>query len=167
MYPITLEALRKQQDTRLAELQAELYALDGVTIDTKHKTLTNRAISGFGARIDDYLSIGNALYVSYQVKHPDGHTQYASRTISAYTYEYPDGTEIGVNGFLRISRTMTPTELVAEVTRVMQGLEESIALLKSERKRAQTLVNQHNKLVAVIKKHNDGVSYNSGLARIV
>jgi len=78
-YPITAEQIREKLQTRITENEAELQALKGVKIDTKHKTLSNRAVSGEGARIGNYLDINKALFVSYAIKYQDGHTRYASR----------------------------------------------------------------------------------------
>ena len=163
-YPITKEEIRRNLQARIDETAAELAALKGVKIDTTHKTLTNRSISGEGARIDNYLSIGKALYVSYTVKTAE-HTRYASRDITAYTYNNPDGTEIGSNGFLRISRTMTPTELNDLLQDVKDGLANTIGELKSEYRRADSIARKHNKLVEQINTFNDGLSY-AGKAQI-
>lgn len=158
---ITADQIRKNLDTRITENEAELQALKGVKIDTKQKTLTNRAVTGEGARIGDYLGINKALYVSYTIKYQDGHTRYASRDITAYSYTDENGQEIGTNGILRISRTITPAELAVILQDVKDGLASTIGDLKSEYRRAESIAKKHNALVEKLNKFNDGVSYAS------
>lgn len=158
---ITADKIRTNLQERIAEYKAELQALKGVKIDTKHKTLTNRAISGDGARIGDYIGIGKALYISYKVTRADGGTKYMSRDITAYSYEGLDGKEIGVDGFTRISRTITPAELQAILTSIIEALERNLKELQSEYKRAESIANKHNKLVEQLKAFNNSVSYAS------
>jgi len=157
---ITAEQIREKLGMRIAEHEAELKALKGVKIDTKHKTLTNRAISGEGARIGDYIGINKALYVSYVVEH--GHScKYMNRDITAYSYYDENGQELGTKDYTRISRTITPAELATVVRDVMDGLASTIGQLKSEYKRADAIAKKHNKLVEQLKAFNDGVSYAS------
>lgn len=160
-YPITKEQIRDNLKARITENEAELKALKGVKIDTKHKTLTNRAISGEGAQIDNYLSINKALFVSYAVKYADGHTRYMSRDITAYSYYDQAGKEIGSNGIIRISRTITPAELAVIVQDIKDGLASTIGDLKSEYRRADSIAKKHNALVEKINAFNDGLSYAS------
>lgn len=157
-HKITAEEIRENLQKRITEYKAELQALQGVKIDTKQKTLTNRAISGDGARIGDYIGINKALYVSYAIKYDDGHTRYASRDITAYSYEDGNGNEIGTNGYMRISRTITPLELLVILQDVKDGLASTIGDLQSEYRHAVTIANKHNKLVEQLKTFNDSVS---------
>jgi len=93
---ITAEQIRKNLQQHIAEDTAELIALKNVKIDTKHNKLTNRAVEG--ATVFNYLDIDKAIRVPYQIKFADGHIRYASREIIAYTYNNPDGSEIGTEG---------------------------------------------------------------------
>lgn len=158
---ITTEQVRKNLQKRIDEYTAELEALKGVTINTKLATLTNRAISGPGARIGDYIGIGKALYVSYSIKYSDGHTRYTSRDITAYSYYDEQGQEIGTSGIQRISRTITPKELQVILQDVTEGLASAIGDLQSEYRRANTIAKQHNALVGKIEQFNKSVSYAS------
>lgn len=158
---ISADQIRKNLEKRIIENTAELEALKGVKIDTKHKTLTNKAISGEGARIGDYIGIGKALYVSYAVKYKDGHTKYDKRDITAYTYNNEDGTEIGTIGIMRQSRTMTPSELNDVLIDIKDGLASTIGCLQSEYRRAESIAKKHNALVAKITEFNAGLSYAS------
>lgn len=159
--PITAEQIRKNLENRITENEAELKALKGVKIDTKQKTLTNRAISGEGARIGNYLDINKALYVSYAIKYKDGHTRYASRDITAYSYTDENGQEIGSKNFIRTSRTITPAELAEILQDVKDGLASTIGDLRSEYRRAESIAKKHNVLVEKIKQFNDGLTYAS------
>lgn len=163
-YTMTADEIRQNVQQRIDEYTAELKALKGVKIDTKHKTLTNRAISGEGARIGDYIGIGKALYVSYTIEHNDGSRRYASRDITAYSYNNPDGSEIGSEGYRRISRTITPAELAVIVQDVRDGLASTIGDLRSEYRRADSIAKKRNALVDKINAFNDSVSYASKAA---
>lgn len=158
---ITADQIRKNLSNRITENEAELKALKNVKIDTKQKTLTNRAVSGDGARIGNYMDINKALYVSYSIKYNDGHTRYASRDITAYSYTDEHGQEIGADGILRISRTITPAELDVILQDVKDGLASTIGNLKSEYRRAESIAKKHNALVEKIKQFNDGLTYAS------
>lgn len=163
-YEITANKVRENIKARIAENQAELDALKGVTIDTKQKTLSNRAISGKGTIIGDYIGLGKALYINYTIDKPkDGgsYTSYTKRDITAYSYYNPDGSEIGTNGCMRISRTITPAELNDILTDVKDGLASTIGNLQSEYRRATSIAKKHNALVAKINEYNDGLSYAS------
>jgi hypothetical protein len=158
---ITPEQIRNNLQKRITETKAELQALKGVHIDTKHKTLTNRAITGEGARIDDYIGIGKALYVSYVIKYKDGSMRYASRDITAYSYQKEDGSEIGAKDGLRISRTITPAELQVILQDVKDGLASLVGELESEYRRAASIAKKHNALVDKINEFNKDLSYAS------
>lgn len=163
-HPITVDEVRNNVQERIAQTEAELQALKGVTINTKHKTLTNRAIDGPGARIGDYIGIDKALYVSYYADESatgGSSRHYMSRDITAYTYNNPDGSEIGVDGCMRISRTMTPAELNDVLQSIIAGLANNLTALRREKMRAETIAKQHNRLVDQLKKFNDSVSYAS------
>lgn len=160
-YHMTAEDIRNNLQTRLDESNAELLALKGVKIDTKQKTLTNRAISGDGARIDKYMDLGKALYVSYAIKYKDGHTRYASRDITVYSYHDQAGNELGVEGYRRISRTITPTELNVILQDIKDSLASTIGDLKSEYRRAESIAKKHNAIIDKINAFNDGLSYAS------
>jgi hypothetical protein len=160
-YEITAERIRTSLQKRLDEETAELEALKNVSINTDHKTLTNRAITGDGARIGDYLGINKALFVSYIVAYSDGSKRYASRDITAYSYYDEAGKEIGANGCIRISRTITPAELADILRDVIESKAEFIGTLQSEFKRAETIAKKHNALVKQINEFNDSVSYAS------
>lgn len=161
---ITAEQIRANLKQRIDENTAELNALKGVKINTEHKTLTNKAVTGEGARIGDYLGINKALYVSYYVDHSregGSSRKYMCRDITAYSYYDENGKEIGSEGGLRISRTITPKELNDILTDVKDGLASTIGDLKSEYRRAESIAKKHNSLVAKLKEFNDSVSYAS------
>lgn len=159
-HEITADEINTNLRERIEETRAELKALKGVKINTNHKTLTNKSITGEGARIGDYLSIGKALYVSYVVETGE-RRKYMSRDITAYTYNNPDGTEIGSNGIMRISRTMTPSELDAQLQSIIATLANELTALEQEKIRAGEIAKKHNELVAQLKEFNDSVSYAS------
>ena len=156
---ITVQEIRKNLDARLAEERAELEALKAVKVNTKHNVLTNRAIEG--ATVFNYLDINKAIRVSYVVETPEGGRRYCSREITCYSYNHPDGSEIGTNGILRISRTMTPAEVAEQLRDIIEGKAEFIGTLESEHRRAEEIAEQHNALAEQINKFNDGVSYAS------
>lgn len=156
---ITATEIRKNLDARLAEERAELEALKAVRINTKHNVLTNRAIEG--ATVFNYLDINKAIRVSYTVQTPEGGKRYMSREITCYSYNHPDGSEIGTNGILRISRTMTPAEVAEQLRDIVESKAEFIGTLESEYNRAEEIAEQRNALAEQINKFNDGVSYAS------
>lgn len=156
---ITATEIRKNLDARLAEERAELEALKAVKINVRHNVLTNRAIDG--ATVFNYLDINKAIRVSYTVQTPEGGRRYCSREITAYTYNNPDGSEIGTNGIMRISRTYTPAELAEVLRDIIESKAEFIGTLESEHNRAEEIAEQHNVLAEQINKFNDGVSYAS------
>jgi len=163
-HKITKEVIREKLGLRIAEAEAELEALKGVKINTDHKVLTNRAISGKGARIGDYIGIGKALYVSYTVDHSKyggSPMKYMSRDITAYSYYDENGAELGSKECLRISRTITPAELAVIVQDVKDGLASAIGDLKSEYRRADSIARKQNALVDKIDEFNKSVSYAS------
>lgn len=145
MHTITKEQLEQALAHRINEAEAELQALKAVAINTNHKTLTNRAVwserDGVSVKIGDYSSIGKALYVYYQAGH-----RYQSTDITAYTYNNPDGTEIGVEGFVRISRTLTPAELQKSLDDIIEGRKKSLKGLKADLVNAEKIVSKHNKI---------------------
>ena len=121
----TKEHLEQKLAARINETEAELEALKAVTINTKHRTLTNRAVTG--GRISDYLGIGKALYISFYSGH-----RFQTIDITAYTYYNPDGTEIGVDGIMRKSRTMTPAELADQVADLIKHREHDLRAYKHD-----------------------------------
>lgn len=157
--PITADQIRANLQKRIAEETAEYIALKNVKINTKHKTLTNKAIEG--ATVFNYLDIDKAIRVSYTVTYPDGHIRYASREITAYTYNNPDGSEIGTEGCVRISRTYTPAELAEVLRDIIESKAEFLGTLQSEHKRAESIAKKHNALVEKLKEFNDSISYAS------
>lgn len=158
---ITAEQIRENLQKRIDEVTAELRAVRGITIDTKQKTLTNRAISGDGAKIDNYLGINKALFVSYLIKYKDGATRYETTTITAYSYTDLDGNEIGTNGIMRISRTITPTELLVIVRDIVESRANTIGELQSEYRRAGAIAKKQNALIDKIDEFNKNLSYAS------
>lgn len=153
----TAERLKTALAERLADDRAELAALEAVTINTKHKTLTNRAVEG--ARLGDYIGIGKALYISYYVEQPNGAKHYKSRDVTVYTYQNPDGSEIGTEGISRISRTMTPTEARAELDRVIEQKRESINDIMEDYLQADKLGAKYDKLNGELEQFMDGLSW--------
>lgn len=158
-FTITPEQIRTNLNERLAEERAELKALKSVKINTKHNTLTNRAIEG--GTVFNYMDINKAVRVAYTIERPDGGKRYTSREITAYTYENPDGSEIGTNGIMRISRTQTPAEFAEVLRGIIESKAEYIGTLEIELQRADAIATEHNALVEQINKFNNGVSYAS------
>lgn len=160
---ITLEELENNLKNRILENQAEVKALRGVSINTSHKTLNNRSVTGEGVRIGDYIGINKALFVSYAVEWPDNRRKYETTTITAYSYEDENGVSLrSVPGsYTRTSRTITPEELRKVVNGVIEARIETIKELKKELKRSRTIVKQQNSLVDKLKAFNDSVSYAS------
>lgn len=156
---MTPEQIRNNLAGRLAEERAELEALKAVKLNTKHNVLTNRAIEG--ATVFNYMDINKAIRVSYTVENENGGRRYCSREITAYTYNNPDGSEIGTNGILRISRTYTLAELAEVLRDIIESKAEFIGTLESEERRADEIAAEHNALVDQVNKFNDGVSYAS------
>lgn len=149
---ITTKELQNTLATRINEAEAELAALKAVTINVEHKTLTKKAVTN--GRIGDYLSLGKALYVDYQVNH-----RYLHMDINAYTYENPDGTQIGTDGFLRISRTMTPLELKESLDKAIASREVSLAALKLDLVNAKRITAKYNRLSEQMDELRNGLSW--------
>ena len=112
------------------ETRAYIEALEGVKINTAHKTLTNKAVEG--GEISDYIGIGKALYVSFSYTRPGGGTAYERRDISAYDYNDENGEALGSEGGLRISRTITPAELAGRVADTIQRARDYLARLEAD-----------------------------------
>jgi hypothetical protein len=158
----TAEQIRTNLQARIEEMAAELEALKSVTINTKHKTLTNRAVGG--GTIINYLNIGKALSVSYAVETAT-RRQYMNRTITAYSYEDEDGRDLGAVNYRRVSRTITPAELADRVAGIIDNLEDALKQLKREYKRADAIARKQNALIDKIKEFNDSIS-NAGGAQL-
>lgn len=152
MNTITAKDLQTVLANRINEAEAELEALKAVTINTGHKTLTNKAVTG--GRIGDYIGIGKALFVSYQSYH-----RYMSTDLVAYTYTNPDGTEIGVNGFIRTSRTLTPTELRERLDDLIASRASDIGYLKADLVNATKIVAKYNKMAEQMETFRDGLTW--------
>mgnify|MGYP004417317717 CR=1 FL=1 len=161
MKNITVSEARNNLMQRFTEVQAEAEALEAVQINVKHKTLTNRAVTG--GVIGDYLGINKALYVSYTVTYPDMRVRYQRYELPAYSYSDENGQEIGSNNGLRISRTLTPSELQELVTDVVKKKREYIAELEAEFKQVKELVQERQELAEKIQAYNERVSYASEL----
>lgn len=151
MHTITKEQLEQALAHRINETEAEISALQSVIINTKHNTLTNRAVSStaesVSVKVDDYIGIGKALYIYYQFRKDGVYMSNQKIDITAYTYNNPDGTEIGTEGIMRISRTMTPAELQIEVDKVIEYRKKSLKELKTDLVNASKIVSKHNKIV--------------------
>lgn len=124
-YYKTFEQVRSDFNERKADALAKLEAWEQVTINEKHKTLTARAIEG--GRIDDYLSIGKAIYINYRLGH-----RYLSDDLTMYSYEGEDGASLGAEGFTRISRTLTPREASEELAQHVEKLRQYVADLETD-----------------------------------
>lgn len=159
-YHIKAEAIRKNLQQRIDNDTAELNALKGVKIDTSHKVLTNRAISGDGATLRNasysmHDKDDKELSVSYVVKWGESGRKYESRIIVARTFT---GTSTGI---LKDIRLMTPQELADTLQDIIEHLASNIGEFKSEYKRAESIAKKHNALVDKINAFNDGLSYAS------
>ena len=157
----TFTEARNALMAKFCERKAELEALEKVKINTGHKKLTNRAIEG--GTIRDYVGTSKALFVNYMVTYPDMHTRYMSETIDAYSYHDEQGNELGADGFIRKSRTITPTELRAILDEIIASKREHIEKLLKEYKQLGPLVEEREALQAQIDAFNEKVSYDSGL----
>lgn len=153
-YAKTTENLQHVLAKRINEEEAEIKALEGVKINTKHKALTNRTVEGEGARVGDYIGLGKALYVSYR-----SNNKYMSTDLIAYTYNNPDGTEIGSAGGLRTSRTMTPLELQTSLIKMIEGRKASLIELKKDLANAKRIVAKFNKINEQIESFNNSVTW--------
>jgi len=151
-YSIESSTLKNELATRINEVEAELEALEKVTINTNHKTLTNRTVEN--GRIGDYIGIGKALFVSYK-----SYNRYMSTDITAYTYEDENGQELGTNGIMRISRTMTPLELHTALDKVIEGRKESLKKLKLDLVNADRIVKKYNKLATQMNELTEGLTW--------
>lgn len=163
-YPVTKEQLEQALTHRINQAQAELRALKAVTINTKHKALTNRTITtdgidGVSARIGDYSSLGKALYVYYQFRKDGVYLSNEMTDITAYTYQNPDGTEIGSEGGLRTSRTMTPIELKTVLDGVIAGREVGLNNLKADLVNAKAIVSTYNTLAKQMNELLDSTTW--------
>lgn len=143
----------------MLEVVASLNALKAVQINTKHKTLTNRAIEN--GVIRDYLNINKCLAFSYSVDYPDGSKRYMTDELPVYSYHDENGKEIGTNGYVRISRTLTPSELAKLVSELIATKEEYIALLQKEYAQAEELASERKAIEEQIEEFNKKVSYAS------
>ena len=130
IYPAQLETVKSKIEERMDETRALITALEGVKINTAHKTLTNKAVEG--GEIGDYLGIGKALYVNYSYARLGGGIAYERRTIDAYDYNNPYGTTIGTEGIQRISRTITPAELAGRVSDTVKQRREYLEKLEAD-----------------------------------
>jgi hypothetical protein len=160
-YDIKAVDIKNNLQNRIDELQAELAALNGVNVNIKHKKLTNKAISGNGARIANYGGIDKALYLSYSVKYKNGHSKYEHTSYIVYSYNDEKGDELGSDSCLRISRTITPVELVELLSDIITARLESLTGLELEYKKADSIAKKHNKIVKLINEYNEDLSYAS------
>jgi len=151
-HTIKLDTLKNALTQRIAESEAELEALKKVTINTGHKKLTNKTVEN--ARIADYMGINKALYIDYRYNH-----RYVSTPYVAYTYNNPDGTEIGVDGMRRKSRTMTPLELRGMLDGVIESREQSLVAMRYDLENAGTFVTEYNKLITDLNNLTEGVTW--------
>lgn len=151
-YPVTKEKLEQELTACINETESELTALKAVKINTKHKTLTNRAVDG--GTIGDYIGIGKALYVNYMADR-----NHRTLDVTAYTYLDENGEELGVDGMLRISRTMTPSELQDTLNLVIESREATLKSLKIDFVKAGRIVEKYNKLASQINDLKEASSW--------
>lgn len=152
MNTITLSTLQQGLTARINQAEAELAAIKNVKINTAHKKLTNATIEN--ARLADYLNIGKALCISYSI---DG--QYKMLDITAYTYEDENGQEIGSNGCIRISRTVTPTEAQTIINGVILGREKTLESYKLDLVNASKIVTKYNKIAESLADLENSISW--------
>lgn len=152
MRTITRQEVEQTLAKRINEAEAELEALKGVTINTNHKTLTNKAVDG--GRIGDYIGIGKALYINYFADR-----NYKTTDITAYSYTDENGNEIGSEGGLRISRTITPLELRKLLDSVIEERAKSLKALKLDLVNASKIVTKHNKLAEQLEALENSVTW--------
>lgn len=158
-HKIRAAEIRANLKRRIDQDAAELKALQAVKINTKHKTLTNRAIEGPGARVGDYIGTEKALYIYYTVKYEGGGVESRSSNVTAYTYEDEAGEPLGVDGIIKRSRTLTPRELGEKVGRIIKGKREAIREFKKEYSRADATAKKQNALIDRIDAYNARTSY--------
>ena len=160
IYNITVIDVQNNILDTINEYTAELKAIQAVKIDTTHKVLTNKCISGSCAILRNasysmHDKYDKELSVSYTINTRIGSIKYQNRTITARVYT---GTSTGI---LKDIRPMTPVELNDQLTDIKDKLANDIAELNSEYKRASSIVKKHNDLVVKINAFNDCVSYAS------
>jgi len=155
----TAQEIQKKLQYRIDTDTAELKALKQVNINTGHKNLNNKSVTG--AKVADYIGIDKAVNVYYQVKHQDGHPEYKHRTITAYTYNDINGVEIGAVNGLRTSRTLTPKEFIVVLNDVIESVASNLGQFKSEYRRADTIAKQQNALVDKINAFNNKLTHAS------
>lgn len=163
MQTVTKKTLEIALANRINEAEAELRALKSVAINSDHKTLTNKAVwaevEGVEAKIGDYLGIGKALYIYYQYRKDGVFMSTQKLDITAYTYNNPDGTEIGTIGIMRQSRTMTPAELQEVLNATILGREISLGKLKMDLGNADKIIKTYNKHAQALNELLDGVTW--------
>lgn len=157
---ITKEQIRQNLKERINADRAQLDALKRVKIDTSHKVLTNRAISGEGAVLRNapysmHDKNDKELSISYVVKTGENGLKYENRTITARVFTGE------TTGILKDIRLMTPAELNDQLTDVKDSLANNIADFRDEYRRADSIAKKHNALVEKIEEFNDGLSYAS------
>jgi hypothetical protein len=160
VYPISGDTIRANLDLRIREHTSELNALKAIKINTAHKTLTNKCISG--AQIINYLNINKGYKYNYVIEYADGHTKYEYQEHEAYTYHDKDGNELGTNGILRISRALEPQELAQQVADLIARRTSELNKYKKEYENADAIAKKHNALMLKINAYNDAISYATG-----
>lgn len=125
-YYKTLEQVQADFQERKADAVAKLEAWEKVTINASHKALTARAIEG--GRIDDYLGIGKAIYINYNVDA----RRYLGDHLGVYSYEDENGQSLGSDGILKNSRTLTPSEASELLSQHVKKLQEYVAELEAD-----------------------------------
>lgn len=119
------DAVKREFESRQADAVARLEAWEKVTINPKHKVLTNRAVDG--AQVRDYLNINKALYVHYRIGH-----QYKADELTIFSYNDENGKELGTAGFVSISRTLTPREAAARLADSVEQQRQYVADLRED-----------------------------------
>lgn len=160
---ISEQELRDALTLRLGQIDAELTALKAVTINTDHKTLTNRAISPDTAsiRTQSYSLTGTKeLAVYYSEPTEYGNTRGTSTTIDA-----SEETGETVN-YLKQYRTITPQQLRLKLDAVIDGRQHTRDAVAADLTNVPQIVASHNHLVDMIEAHNNSITYAASVARI-
>lgn len=153
------ELTNEQVESDLAEIlnnkRAELEAIESISINTKYKTLTNRAIVGKDCKIrNSPTSVnGSKELVYYYTILNDGRRNGAWSTIVA-SENLPDSI-----GGVYPSRINTPQELSDKVADRVANLKEQITNVESELLRVPEIVSRHNELTKLVDKFNNTIRY--------
>ena len=135
-YYKTFGQVKSDFNERKADAAAKLEAWEKVKINASHKALTARAIEG--GRLDDYLGIGKAIYISYNTGN-----RYHSDNLTVYSYEDQNGQSLGTSGIMKNSRTLTPREASEAVAEHVERLRQYVADLEADEAQLESVYKEY------------------------